>query len=289
MSYDAQVVADSIAYGVRLTTMVATFPRIVLAEFNTHRVFSRNSASSRAIPVERRIEQIESDPFVPSAFALNKAGMQAGDPLDEVQSELARTIWKNACDAAVSNAKHLVKAGVHKQWANRLIETFAWHTVVVSFTESQNYWNLRDNPKAQPEIMAVTQLMREAFDRSTPRELYPGNWHLPFVTDPERLQYDTDDACVRLSTARAAAVSYERHMLQNFDKDMARYDGLLSSGHMSPFEHAARVADVSDLLRPEIAKHVASGFLGNFRLPWLQHRKLIPGEDVFVDRDLVTS
>lgn len=285
MGYDAQVVCDSAANGVRLTTMVVTFPRIVLAEWNTHRMFSRNSASSRAIPVERRIAQIEAEPFVPSAFALNKAGMQAGDALDAEQAALARACWISARNQAVMHARDMVKLGVHKQWANRLIETFAWHTVVVSFTEIQNYWNLRDNPKAQPEIMTVTGLMREAYAKSTPRELKPGEWHLPFVTQPEIVSLPIE-VCVQLSVARAAAVSYERHMLQDFDKDIARYASLLASGHMSPFEHPAKVATVADLLSPEISRFVPSGFLGNFALPWIQHRKTIPGEAVFFDPDL---
>ena len=47
----AVIAADSInVKGKRITTFIVTMPRIVLAELNTHRVFSRNSASSRAIP-----------------------------------------------------------------------------------------------------------------------------------------------------------------------------------------------------------------------------------------------
>jgi thymidylate synthase ThyX len=76
--YEARIVADSTnAKGNRLTTMVVVFPRIVLAEFNTHRVFSRNSASSRAIPVEKMIAMVEEQPYVPEEWGSNQKGMPA--------------------------------------------------------------------------------------------------------------------------------------------------------------------------------------------------------------------
>ena len=51
MAYHAEVLIDSVnPAGQRLTTFVLRFPRFVLSEFNTHRMFSRNASSSRAIP-----------------------------------------------------------------------------------------------------------------------------------------------------------------------------------------------------------------------------------------------
>jgi hypothetical protein len=148
----------------------------------------------------------------------------------------------------------------------------------------QNFWNLRDNSKAQPEMVHTAKLMREAFSASEPRELKPGEAHLPFVTQPETMQFSQLD-CIKISTGRAAAVSYERHMMQDAIKDASRHDTMLSSGHMSPLEHPAIVATRHDLLHT-YARFVPSEFVGNFRLPWIQYRKTIKGEDVFVDPDL---
>ena len=52
----AEIIADTYCEFTdeRVTTMEVTMHRFVLAEFNTHRVFSRNSASSRAIPVRKQ-------------------------------------------------------------------------------------------------------------------------------------------------------------------------------------------------------------------------------------------
>lgn len=271
MGFEAQIVCDSIASGVRLTTMVVTFPRIILAEFNTHRMFSRNSASSRAIPVERRMEQVYADPFVPEVFAANRPGMQAGDILGENVESLSREKWYTACRHALAAAKGLCDLGVHKQWANRLLEPFAWHTVVVSATEWDNFWALRCHPDAQPEMQTIARLMRDAYRSSTPRECQPGDYHLPFVNPDEGLE---GHAAAQVSIARAAAVSYERHLAHDIDADVKRYERLLSSGHMSPFEHVARVSKRD-------RRAGGNPFFGNFRLPWVQHRKMLPGEAVF--------
>jgi hypothetical protein len=59
MTHSTKILADSISPdGVRLTTLEVVMPRIVLAEFNTHRMLSRNSASSRAIPIEKMIRMV---------------------------------------------------------------------------------------------------------------------------------------------------------------------------------------------------------------------------------------
>src|SRR6188474_2541487 len=126
MAYSVKVLADSLAvrgkHTSRLTTMEVTLPRIVLAEFNTHRVFSRNSASSRAIPVEKRIAAIEADPFEPEAFGKNQKGMQASQDLSSDDDVMARAAWRKACADAIISAKTLATLGVHKQLANRIIE-----------------------------------------------------------------------------------------------------------------------------------------------------------------------
>jgi hypothetical protein len=66
---NAKIVADSLSiHGDRLTTLLITFPRFILAEVNTHRMLSKNTSSSRAIPFEKMIQSVEKDPFIPIAW-----------------------------------------------------------------------------------------------------------------------------------------------------------------------------------------------------------------------------
>ncbi len=279
--YAAKIIADSIAAGVRLTTLEVTLPRIVLAEFNTHRMFSRNSASSRAIPVEKRIQAVLDNPFVPDAFAANKPGMQAGTLLNDDDGMAARFEWLMARDSAVESARALAAIGVHKQWANRLIEPFSWTTIVVTATEWENFFNLRISALAQPEIRRAAELMKAAMDASEPVTAKPGYWHLPYIQRDEFEEFYRDETehaaqrLVKISAARCARVSYLTHDgVRDQEKDIELHDRLLESRHMSPFEHPAR-AMPQPTRRP-----VADEFIGNFLEPWLQYRKMIPNENI---------
>lgn len=301
--YDARVLAHSVSpAGYELVTLAATFPRIILAEANTHRVLSRNSASSRAIPVERRIKQIRSSCFIPEAFGKNKSGMRADELLGEDEDGLARTIWAKAAEDAAIHADALAAIGVHKQHANRLIETFAWHTIIVTATEWSNWDALRVSKNAQPEMHKIAGMMREVRLASVPLALDYGQWHLPLVrgTLGEGNGYAAEELDLRergidpvkVCVGRCAAVSYERHTVDSTpEKDAARYDGLRSNGHMSPFEHACRPMDPTELdlfAQPECiwdgSRFLRTGkirhFLGNVE-GWIQQRKMIPGEDVY--------
>jgi thymidylate synthase ThyX len=304
--YDAYVVKDSIADGKRLTTLAATMPRIILAEQNTHRDFSRNTASSRAIPVKTRCDMIEKFPFVPDVFGKNQKGMQASENLDPEANTLAEQIWREALADALRHSRRLADVGVHKQYANRLTEPFAWVTQLVTATEWNNYMNLRVHKDAQPEIMKVASLMKRAMAESTPVELKVGEFHLPFVDTPvdaivspwvqdnfkgsgeAELRQFYNRTAVLASQARCAAVSYEKHNVQkSIGEETGRATSLRISGHMSPFEHQARVANDDEILEyamfrwsKEEQKFVPKK-IGNFAVPWLQDRKTIPGEDVF--------
>lgn len=298
MTYAAKILCDSIASGIRLTTMEVTFPRFILAEFNTHRVFSRNSASSRAIPVERRIAQVRENPFVPEAFTQNRKGMQAD--ADVADQAVARTLWLDAAEYACGVAEDLAGLGVHKQHANRILEPYVWHTVVVSATEWENFFALRTDKAAQPEMQIIAKMMLEAYNASTPRELAVGEWHLPYVegrdvvaanvwgqaegdSTPERL-------LLALSVARCAAVSYERQNAERtYNETVKRHDELLAARHMSPFEHQAKVASFHQVeeflgMGASDVEPGDEGFIGNFRAPWLQYRKTLSGEAVWRPR-----
>src|ERR1043166_5301194 len=160
--YEARIERDSITqYGERLTTVVCTLPRIVLAELNTHRLFSRSSASSRAIPVQKQIERLRQDPFIPVYWGKNQKGMQADEELDYAQVAEALDVWSAARDQAVGSAEALMDIGVHKQITNRLLEPFMWHTVIITATEWSNFDHLRIHKDAQPEIRRAAEMRSE--------------------------------------------------------------------------------------------------------------------------------
>jgi hypothetical protein len=286
VAYSAQVIADSVSSkGVRLTTMVVEFPRCMLSEFNTHRVFSRNSASSRAIPVFKQLRKIMVEPFIPSEFGVNKPKMQAGEPLTGAQHENAVAVWLEARDNAVFQVLKLMTSdayieegwtawsdtsddftafvlkvcedveaknpeiferedllAVHKGLANRLLEPFMWHTVIVTATEWDNFFALRTSTDAQLEIRLVAYEMEKAYAASQPMLLSEGEWHLPFLQENERqwARENPEEACKAVA-ARCARVSYLTHDTGTVDlgKDLALANDLASRGHMSPFEHVA--------------------------------------------------
>lgn len=241
----ARVVADSVSPGgVRLTTLEVTLHRFVLAEFNTHRVFSRNSASSRAIPLKRTIERVLDDPAVPLVFPAEKAGMQGGEPLDTNTTADATDVWHTASLNAVRHARRLQELGVHKSVANRLLEPFLWHTIIVTSTEWDNFFAQRCSPLAQPEIRAAAELMRIALNNGpAPARVDFGEWHLPFIneddlTDCRRAGVDPR----HVSAARCARVSYLTHDgHRDVREDELLYDRLITADppHWSPLEHVA--------------------------------------------------
>jgi thymidylate synthase ThyX len=239
----ARVIADSLSpEGIRLVTIEAKMHRYVLSEFNTHRVFSRNSASSRAIPVAKQVEAVRNDPAMPVEFGSNKAGMQAGAPLDGEELAIAEKMWLQARDAAVDAAETLASAGVHKQVTNRLLEPFMWHTVIVTSTEWANFYEQRCSSLAQPEIRAVAETMRAAMDASTPKRLNYGEWHMPYVNDIDSDEID-ETVKLQVSAARCARVSYLTHDgVRDISKDLELYERLVGAKpmHASPLEHVAR-------------------------------------------------
>lgn len=268
--YGAKIIADSVsAAGHRLVTMEVTFPRLVLAEFNTHRMFSRNSASSRAIPVKTQLARVREHPFVPEVWGRNQAGMQAEHEVDETSAAAAREAWLVARDRAVEQAERLLELKIHKQLANRLLEPFLWHTVIVTATDWSNFFALRANPEAQPEIGRVAELMRLAYGSGTPIMVPDGAWHLPLL-QPEEYDgsFEHTEQARQVSAARCARVSYLTHDgRRDLDADLKLYRRLVESGHLSPLEHVA-------------TPDPGGARIGNF-LGWRQLRKTIPGEDDF--------
>lgn len=290
MAYEAKIVLDSISeVGDRLTTMEVTFPRMVLAEFNTHRMLSRNSASSRAIPVEKQLAKIKDDPFIPIYWGKNQSGMQAAVELDEVSIKLAKMDWLVARDMAVSQVQSLLQLGLHKQITNRLLEPFMWQTVIVTATEWSNFFALRANPDAQPEIRVIAEMMKKLYETSEPLLLKQGEWHLPYIQPEERDGvFELSEEARKISAARCARVSYLTHDgNRDLAADLILYERLVGGGHMSPLEHVATPAGfkrVMDSIGQEYATEAEAKkprpYYGNFH-GWKQLRKFIVGEHDF--------
>jgi thymidylate synthase ThyX len=241
---NATIIADSISpAGVRLTTIEVTLHRFVLAELNTHRVFSRNSASSRAIPVSKQVARVVDDPAVPVEFGANQRGMQAGEPLVGEDHDRAREAWLEARDRAVEAVTRLQDLGVHKQVTNRLLEPFMWHTVIVTATEWDGFWEQRCSPLAQPEIRVAAEAMKAARDASDPAPVGMGQWHTPYLREEDG---DLDPETARqVAAARCARVSYLTHDgRRDIDKDLELYERLVTARppHWSPLEHVATPA-----------------------------------------------
>ncbi len=259
--YNAEILLDSInASGSRLTTMRVTMPRFILAEFNTHRAFSRNAASSRALPIAGRIQQVRTNPFIPDVWGKNQRGMQSSIQLEEQDAIQAEYAWIGAANAACDFAERLNRLGVHKQLANRLLEPFLWVTVIVSSTEWQNFFNLRDSDLAQPEMQLTAQSMRKALDASTPRKLVWYDWHVPLAEGLENLPLEQR---LLAAAGRIARVSYETSG-KTIDEDITLGQSLLTNQHMSPFEHIAKVYEISGV-----------GQARNYQTGWYQYRAWI--------------
>lgn len=228
MTTEASIILDSISpSGARLTTFRLRYPRIIHSEFMTHRVFSRNASSSRAIPISKLIDQVRTDPFVPESWPSNRPGMQGGEPI--AHPKAARALWLQAARHAANSAEALADFGVHKQLANRLLEPFLHIDVLVSSTDYTNFFKLRCDAAAQPEIQKLALAMRHELERSIP---IARPVHSPFHPDP------------LVATGKCARVSYSKHdgaVDEYADRALAMK--LLSSRHMSPFEHVARAGD----------------------------------------------
>lgn len=254
VSTSAHVVADSVSTltGERLTTIEATMHRFVLAEFNTHRTHSRNSASSRAIPVEKQLAKVVTNQAFPLEWPAEQPGMQGGCSLESEALldayELFGDVWDHTTETIARYlAAHPDKSTrLHKSLINRLLEPFMWHTVIATSTTAgwENFFAQRCSPLAQPEIRAVAECMEQAYDSSTPAQLGHGHWHTPYVSWLERAEMDLRSAC-RVSAARCARVSYLTHDgVRDIGKDLDLYAKLVTADppHWSPLEHVATPA-----------------------------------------------
>lgn len=300
----AEVIRSSISPdGQRLDTLKLRYPRMVHADFLTHRVFSRNSSSSRAMPSATLLKQ---EPYVPQ-FRHNQSGMQPAGPLSHNDQLEAEAIWLDAaryCQDAARRLSEKDGLNVHKQWANRMLEWFGYITVVVTSTDFSNYLGLRDHEGAQDEIIWQAQAVKEALAGAVVEPVALGDWHLPFIRQDDhdftaefiRSKRGTptyreiiretafafsgdlfvsmlDRLLLIQSASRCARTSYNNFdgSRMTLEKDVETFCKLGSRPiHASPFEHQARPAP--DDTQPHLE--------GNLR-GWHQFRKFIPDECIF--------
>ena len=264
----AKIIEDSITtMGKRITTLELQYHRYIHGELMTHRVFSRNAMSSRAIPVAKMIAQVRNNPAMPVHWGQNQKGMQAGAELLDTTG--AVTAWRIAAQRAADDAEGLSAMGLHKQVANRILEPFQWMRTLVTATEWDNFFELRCHPDAQPEFQVLATAIRRAMEDSTPVARPVGHtgdercWHLPYVSSAERATL-LCHLLPKISSARCARVSYLTHDNENptVENDLALFDRLVGSHplHASPIEHQALTAG---------SETVSRNFHG-----WLQYREL---------------
>lgn len=264
--YSAKILADSInLQGDRLTTFEITYPRFVHSELLTHRMLSRNSASSRAIPISLMIARVATYPVIPVWWGKAQPGMQAKEEIED--KTLAERDWLIARDFALESAQMLHKRGLHKQIVNRLLEPWMWITVIVSATDWWHFFNLRNHPDAQPEIAKIAGMMVELYDHNQPAVKKSGEWHLPlwFAEDEElrKDEFTTASFKAYVSAGRCARVSYLTHDgKRDLQEDYALASKLESHKpmHASPLEHPAKALATSQRI-------------GNYT-GWLQLRKM---------------
>lgn len=246
MAYECVVLADSCnPAGSRLTSLKLTYPRPMHAEGLTHRMHSRNSASSRAIPSLKLISMTEQDPYYPIRWGKNQSGMQAKDEnLEGAELEEAKQIWDHMAQTCRIGVRRLNELGLHKQWANRPLEWFSWITIILSATDWKNFLALRDHPAAMPEFQYVASQIRHALETSVPKQLKAGEWHRPYSDDAAELsQFHTEEGLNLVSAGRCARVSYlTQDGKRDYIEDMRLAEKLMEQrpGHWSPFEHVAQ-------------------------------------------------
>lgn len=284
---NATIVADSIANGVRITTVELEYPRFIHSELMTHRVFSRNAASSRAIPAKRVRKQVWDDPALPIHWGANQRGMQANRSLTGFKRRLARTLWRGASKAACALHWGMEKAGLHKQVCNRILEPFQTMKVLVTSTEWANFLWLRDHKDAQPEIAKLAVKLDSAIFNSNPTTLGYKEWHLPYITDELRETLTLQEQLM-LSVSCCAQISYR--LLDLSIEKAAKIFVALTEGsrvHASPFEHQASPIPSFHKITKTKAKRIGvthedydgQRWSGNFR-GWIQHRQLVKGHVV---------
>lgn len=228
-----------------LYTFELEYPRFIHSEFMTHRMHSRNASSSRAVPVERTIQNILNEPWKPLHVYKNCRGMQGKELMSDDEYDSFCKHWDDAKLQAIEVAHKMIKEGFHKQHINRILEPFTKIKVIVTATEWDNFFKLRLSPDADPEMQDLAKAIKMAMDAVSNTYIYinaHGGRTLPYVHFDEMDAIDDLRILTLISAARCARVSYLNHDGSKPDilKDLALAKRLIDSGHMTPFEHQCR-------------------------------------------------
>lgn len=325
MSYPtSKVVAHSKSSvtGKEVITFELEFWRGVLAEFNTHNALSKNTSSSRAIPVPTMIKQVRENTGMPVRFGAANKGMQdAGEHNDLVicTNEMAESLggmypqdaWVFAANQAADLAQAFHEAGYAKQVCNRLIEPFQNVKMVVTATDLDNFYWLRDHYMADPTIEALAKAIKKSHEDSVPVVLEPGEWHTPYYGEGFWKTGDTTSLGNALSISASCCAQASFRTLNDTIEKAKDIVSKLNLGvdmtepcHASPTEHQATPIAASeerscndygggeryyfgnDVNQPSNSKswqdgitHVMrDGTFGSGNLKgFIQHRQLIPG------------
>lgn len=293
----ARIIADSVtANGKRFTTFEWELPRLILAEVNTHRMLSKNTSSSRAIPLNAAIENIQKNPAFPVYWGKNQAGMSASEELTGEALNKAYELWQKGIDQNIALVREFQEVGLHKQTSARFLETGQLIRSVISGTEWENLWWLRDHSAAQPEFQELARVAHQAYKESVPQMILVSEWHLPYITSirnkesGEMEYFDSDGTQLTLENAQkisascCAQVSYRKNDT-SLEKALDIYEKLvgMDRAHSSPFEHAGTPIPLNTVpfdpsTWPQGVTHVTKeGQLGSGNLRgWIQYRQLIP-------------
>lgn len=256
---EVKILAGSVSKnGAKLTTFELFYHRYMHSEFNTHKVISKNAASSRAIPTNKLLELVTTTPMFPVSVGKNKAGMQAEENLEEEISNKFMSMWKELGIKVAADVKIMQELGAHKQIVNRPLEAWLPIRVIATATDWDNFYDLRDSTFAQPEFALLAKMMREVQSTYTYKLLKDDEWHLPYVV-LEDIQYveknahhseSVENTLAAISAARCARVSHAIGGLSRKEiaEEIEKGRELFRIKHMSPFEHQAKPWDVTNVI-----------------------------------------
>lgn len=269
MPVNSQLIKSSVSeHGNRIDTFVVTCPVYVWYELLTHRLFSRNCSSTRAVPTTKLRKQVLDSPAIPSILTQYQKGMAANEVLSSDAYQLALKEYEDVLAASIQAHSNLESLGVSKQDSNILLLPFIHFQGVVTSTEWNNFFNLRCNKNSRPDMRLLAESMYRNYNEASPELVKKGEYHLPFLTEDE-LTLPLEDK-LSISSARCARVSYylnigeENQVKSNLEKDLERTKSLIENGHWSPLEHPATPLPVSSKGK----NYMVGNFVG-----WMPYRK----------------